>query len=182
MRKEITNWHYTVGLQYYEFSNEKCSIHESAKLYRNINFRPDIELIMEENTFIGDGCTILVPKLVMKKGSQINAGTIVMGREPVILEENVVTSYGCLLITASDTPEGFMNDASPEEKRKIKQGPIIIKKNAFIGAHSIIAPLVTIEEGIVVYAQSYVDKNLIQEYFTYIGNKPIIPRENIKRE
>ena len=177
IRKEITNWHYTVGLQHYEFPNKKCSIHATAKLYRNINFRPDIELIMEENTFIMDGCTILVPKLVMRKGSQICAGTVLAGRDSTVLDENVVIGYNCLLLTSSDLPSGeFMNDVSPEERRDIKSGRIYFQPNSYLGSHSLVMPDVEIHKGIVIRAFSYIDKNLTQEYFIYDGNKPIIPR------
>lgn len=135
--------------------------HSTAKLYRNICFRPGITLWMDENTFIGDSCVILVPELIMHRGSQICAGTILTGREPVVLMENAVVAYGCILITTSDTPEGeFMNDASPEEKRKIIRGPILLRENSFIGSKAVIMPNVTIGERSVVRAQSYISHNV----------------------
>lgn len=163
--------------------NKDSYFHDTAKIYEGAKFRDNMTLIMEEDTFIGTNATILVPKLIMRKGSQINAGAILAGRKPITLKENVVVSYGCILITASDSPEAkFMNDASSETERKIIQGPIIIKKNAFIGAHTIIGPKVVVEEGIVVRAKSYVGKNLTQKYFIYDDNKPLKPRVDIKRE
>jgi len=143
-------------------------LNATAKIYRGVKFRKGIVLYMGENTVIYDNCVILVPKLVMEKGSQINAGTIIAGKDEVILEENVVVSYLCLLLTASDTTSGhFMNDASPEAERKIRQGIIQLKKNVFIGSHSTIMPNVTIEEGIVVKAYSYVNDDLDMRNYIY---------------
>lgn len=150
---------------------------DSAKIYSGAKIRPDIELVMEENTTIGTNAVILVKKLVMKKGSQINANATLVGREPVTLGENVVVSYGCTLITSSDTPMGrFMNDASPEDQRHIRTGPIQINDNCFIGANSIIMPHVFIAAGNVVRAGSYVDEDLDFIYHIYSGNKPLKER------
>lgn len=152
-------------------------IHAQATLYRHIKFEPDIYLEMDENTFIGDNCAILVPKLTMRKGSQICAGTILAGKDEVTLEENVVIGYNVVMLTAVDQPSGeFMNDASPESKRDIRRGPIILKKNSFVGSLSLIMPNVTIEEEVVVRAQSYVDKSLLAKQMVYQNSKPIYPR------
>ena len=160
---------------------EGSSIGEPVKIYEGAQFRPGIVLIMEENTFIGNNCTILVPKLVMRKGSQICAGTVIAGRDEVVLNENVVVGYNCVLLTASDTPEGeFMNDASPKGKRVIRRGPIILKKNCFIGSLSLIMPNVVIEEGVVVRARSYVDKNLNLKNWIYNDDLPYMTRKLTK--
>lgn len=164
---------------YTSILNSRSQTHVTAQLFRGIKFRPDMILIMKRHTFIGDGCKILVPKLTMKKGSQICANTVLAGNEEVVLGENVVIGYSCVLLTSSDSPEGqFMNDANPEKFRAIRKGPIVLKKNSFVGALSLIMPNVVIGKGIVVQAQSYVDHSLTQEYFIYHGNKPLLPRRN----
>lgn len=146
-------------------------IHPSARIHTGLARARDIALTMEENTFIGTYAMILVPKLTMRKGSQINAGTVLAGKDEIILEENVVVGYNCVLLTASDTSEGrFMNDASPEEDRIIKRGPIILKKNCFIGSQTLIMPNVTIGEGTVIGAQSYIDKD-IEDNVIYIPSR-----------
>jgi len=141
--------------------NPNSNFDTSAMIYSGARFRVNMTLIMEEDTFIGTNAVILVPKLTMKKGSQINAGAIIAGKDEVVLEENVVISYSCVLLTATDSPEGkFMNDASPEKDRIIKRGPILLRRNCFIGSLSLIMPNVTIGENTVVGAQSYVAKSL----------------------
>ena len=146
--------------------------HKSALIYRGAHFRPNINIIMEKDTFIGSA-TILVPKLTMKKGSQIAAGTILAGRDEVILEENAVVGYSCMFLTATDTPKNrCMNDSSPEENRCIRHGPIIVEKNAFIGSQACIMPGVTIGENSVVGRGAYVNANVE-------ANKIFIPRQEL---
>lgn len=107
----------------------------------------------------------------MAEGSQINAGTIITGRKIVKLGKNSVIGYGAKLFTSSDSPTGvFMNDASPEKSRVIKNGSIIMEDNVFIGSNSIIMPGVKIRKGICVRAQSYIDKNLDREFSIYGEN------------
>ena len=142
--------------------------HSTAKLYRGIKFRPDIKLTMEKDTFIGDNCSILVSELTMKRGSQICAGTVISGREPVTLEENVVIGYNCVILSSSDSPRGeFMNDASPENRRKIKQGPIILRKNCFISSLAFIGPNVTVGERTIVGIHACVIDSLPSDHLFF---------------
>jgi acetyltransferase-like isoleucine patch superfamily enzyme len=83
---------------------KKLELSLSAKIYRGTVFRPEMKLTMSEKTFIGTGCIILVPELVMGEGSQINAGSILTDRQKVVLGKNIVIGYGVTPITASDTP------------------------------------------------------------------------------
>lgn len=151
--------------------NSASSFHKTATIYRGAHFRPQITLIMGKNTFMGS-VIVLVSKLVMHDGSQIGAGTVMAGRDEIILEENVVVGYNCTLLTASDTPKSlFMNDAAPESKRAIRKGPIICKQNCFVGSNSTIMPGVTIGKFAVVGSGSYIDKNVPD-------NTIIIPKQN----
>lgn len=163
---EITGYINLLGLA------PDSQIHPTAKIYEGVKFREPIKLIMEKNTFIGTNCTILVPELIMREGSQINANTVISGKDPVVLGRNVVIGYSCVILTSSDKPNQGkpMNDATPEKERNIMRGPVIIKDNCFIGSQSLIMPFVTIEEGIIVKAKSYVDDNLSLSYHIYKGN------------
>ena len=147
-------------------------IDDTAKIYSGVKFNPKIHLEMEKNTFIGTNCIILVPQLIMREGSQINANTIVTGKCPVFLGRNVVIGYSCVLLTSSDKPnQGLpMNDATPEEQRNIVRGSIVVGDNSFIGSQTLIMPNVLIEEGVVVKAKSYVDKSLSLQYHLYENN------------
>jgi len=110
---------------------------------------------------IGDFCLITVPQLVIAEGSQINAGSRVLGRERVIIGRYSVVSYNCTLLTTTDTPnEALTSDYLPDKKRKIKSAPIEIGEHCFIGANTIIMPGVTIHDGSVIGANSYIDKDM----------------------
>jgi len=140
--------------------NPESVLHKTAIIYRGAHFRPKIMLNMGKNTFLGS-VIVLIPKLTMKDGSQIGAGTVLAGRDEIILEDNVVIGYNCTLLTASDTPKSlFMNDATPENKRAIRRGPIICKKNSFIGSNSTIMPGVTIGKYAVVGSGAYIGKDV----------------------
>jgi acetyltransferase-like isoleucine patch superfamily enzyme len=146
------------------------------KIYDGVRFREGIKLEMEEDTFIGSNTLILVPELLMRRGSQINADATLAGRQRVELGENVVVGYGALLLTASDTPEGeFMNDASPIEKRKVREGPIIVEDNAFIGSRAIIMPGVRIGKNSVVGAGSYISESVPE-------NTVLKPRQQLEEK
>jgi acetyltransferase-like isoleucine patch superfamily enzyme len=152
----------SLALAYSAFFNADSKIHKSAIIYDGATFRQNMTLIMDEDTFIGTYAIILVPKLVMEKGSQINAGAILTGKQPIYLGRNVVVGYGAVLITASDTSAGkYMNEASsPEDERKIIQGPIHIHDNSFIGANATIMPSVIIGPNSVIGAGCYVNKSV----------------------
>jgi acetyltransferase-like isoleucine patch superfamily enzyme len=136
----------------------------SARIYNNADFAPTVKVVrMGEKCFIGSFAFISVPELHMDDGSQINSGTRIVGREPVSIGKNSVISYGCTLITSSDSTEAErMNDASPENERIIRSAPIGIGEHCFVGAHSVIMPGVNITHGIVVRAFAYVNKPLVR--------------------
>lgn len=146
----------------------KRFIHPTAKIYENVKISERTELTMKKNTFIGDFCFISCKKLVMKNGSQINSGSRLIGMSTITLEENVVVSYGCTLLSSTDTPKGkFMNDASPLEKRHVITGDITIGRNSFIGAHCVVMPNVKVGENSVVGALTYLDKNVPSNCVVY---------------
>lgn len=130
------------------------------KIYDNVKITHPENHKLNGN-FIGDNCLIFCKKLVMERGSQINANSILAGRGEIYIGENGVVGYGCLLLTSVDTPNSrFMNDASLEDERAIKTGNIFIRHNATVGSHSIIFPGVNIGEYSVVAAGSFINKDV----------------------
>lgn len=118
-------------------------------------------LKMAPDTFIGDFVLVSSKKLTMKKGSQINAHSAVTGKLGVTLGRDSVVGYHCLIMTSTDTPQGKkMNDASPESKRAVVNGNVVIGRDAFIGSHSTIMPGVSVGERAVVGAYSMVTKDV----------------------
>lgn len=148
-------------LQFKNIFDKKSRIDPDAWVYSGVKFRSGMRLDINERCFIGTNATILVPELIMGKGSQINAGAILFGKDRIILGGNVVIGYNAVLGTAIDTPRGkYMNDASPLVDRNIRDGPITILEDSFIGANAVIMPGVTIGERTVIGSDCYIDKNI----------------------
>jgi len=119
---------------------------------------------------IGDFCLVTVPQLSIAEGSQINAGSRILGRERVTIGRYSVVSYNCTLMTTTDTPnEALASDYLPEEKRRLKSAPIEIGEHCFIGANTIVMPGVTIHDGSVIGANSYIDKD-VKGWTIYVPN------------
>ena len=78
--------------------------------------------------------------------TDIGAFTYINARHGVTLEAEVQVGSHCSIYSVS-TIDG-------------KQGPVVLKKNCRIGAHSVIMPGVTIGENAVVGAMSFVNRDL----------------------
>ena len=97
-----------------------------------------------------------------------------VGREPVTIGEFATVSYGCTLITTTDSSEAkYMNDAAKPDKRILRSAPIGIGDRSFTGAHSIIMPGVTIVQSVVIRAFSYVNRPLTKPHSVY-GGQPAV--------
>ena len=96
-------------------------------------------------------------------------------RGKIIIEDNVVISMQSTFITHLD-----LNKSELKKYYPAKIGNLIIKKNAYVGANSIILMGVTLNEGSFVAAGSVVTKDV--EAFTMVGGVPakIIKKINIE--
>jgi len=113
------------------------------------------------HVLLHDFLLITVPELRIGRGSQINAFTSITGRGRVLIGRDVVVSYGCRLITSSDSPEAKkMNNASPESSRLIRSGVIVLEDEVFVGANSVVMPGVRVGRRSVVGANSYVSRDV----------------------
>jgi acetyltransferase-like isoleucine patch superfamily enzyme len=116
----------------------------------------------------------------------IGGRTILDCKDSIVIYENVLISYQCLIIDhdSHDTiSHNRINDTYLFRNKlydwsKIPSKPIIIKKNSWIGARSIITKGVTIGEGAVVAAGSVVTKN-VPDYTLAAGN-PAIMKKKLK--
>lgn len=99
------------------------------------------------------GSKIIIGNNVGISGSSINATTT------ITIEDNVLIGSGCL-ISDTDSHPLLWEDRLCNNNDKTSKAPITIKKNAFIGARSIILKGVTIGEGAVVGAGSVVSKDV----------------------
>lgn len=82
--------------------------------------------------------------------------------EDIIIEEGVTLTINCLIVT-------HFVEIDNNYSRHYSRGKVVIKKNAYIGANSVICKPVTIGEGAIVGAMSVVTKN-IPPFEVWAGN------------
>lgn len=104
--------------------------------------------------------------LVIKDNGKIKIGnnvgisnSTIVSHDEIIIEDNVMIGGSCKIYD-TDFHSIQFNKRIDKCDNDIKTSPIIIKKNCFIGAHSIILKGVTIGEGSVIGAGSVITKDV----------------------
>ncbi|WP_045500099.1 galactoside O-acetyltransferase, partial [Vibrio hyugaensis] len=64
---------------------------------------------------------------------------------------------------------GMTNPMVPDEYKRVKSIPVVLKKHSLVGAHSVLLPGTTLGEGVSVGAMSVVSSSL-ESWFVYMGN------------
>jgi acetyltransferase-like isoleucine patch superfamily enzyme len=82
--------------------------------------------------------------------------------EDIVIEEGVTLTLRCIIVT-------HFVEIDDNQHRHYSRGKVIIKKNAYIGANTIICKPVTIGEGAIVGAFSVITKD-IPPYEVWAGN------------
>jgi acetyltransferase-like isoleucine patch superfamily enzyme len=114
----------------------------------------------------------------------IGGATILDCKESIIIHDNVLISYQCLIfdhdshenISANRINDTYLFRNHLYDWDKIPSKPIIIKKNSWIGARSIITKGVTIGEGAIVAAGSVVTKD-VDNYTLVAGNPAVFKKK-----
>lgn len=143
--------------------------------------------------YIGDNCLINGRLCLEDKSSVINihnnvfigGATILDCKESIIIEDNVLISYQCLILdhdSHDNVSLNRINDTNLFRNRlydwsKIPSKPVLIKKNSWIGARSIILKGVTVGEGSIVASGSVVTKNV--EDYTLVAGNPAVFKKRI---
>lgn len=119
-------------------------------------------------------------RIIIKDNVFIGGKTIIDCKEEIIIEDNVLVSYECI-IADHDSHAQDANKRQDDLSRfrngemrwnEVHSGKITIKKNAWICTRSIILKGVTIGEGAIVAAGSVVTKSV--ENFTLVAGNPAI--------
>ena len=82
--------------------------------------------------------------------------------EDIIIEEGVTLTTRCIIVT-------HFVEVDDNHRRHYSRGKVIIKKNAYIGANTVICKPVTIGEGAIIGASSVVTKD-IPAFEIWAGN------------
>ena len=124
----------------------------------------------------------------------IGANTVLDCAHSIVLEDDVLVSYECLLLDSNNHSQSFetrKNDLPDVKNGReynwsvIPSKPIRVCRGAWIGARSIILKGVTIGEGAIVGAGSVVTKDV--EPYTIVGGNParvvkVIPHTDRKHQ
>ncbi len=94
-----------------------------------------------------------VDNFKLGKNTDIGAFTYIQARAGVTIEDDVQIGSHCSIYSVSTIDD--------------KRGPVLIKKGARIGTHSTIMPGVTIGEGAIVGAHSFVNKDVPDKALVY---------------
>ena len=138
----------------------------------------DMKLIeIGSNVRIDDFCFISGK---IKIGNHVHIASFVSlcgGDKGIILEDFVGVAEKTVILAKSDDFSGaaLTNPTIPYKYRNVFSAEVILKKHALVGVNSFILPGVTVGEGAVVGAKSFVKKN-IDPWSICVG----IPAKKIK--
>ena len=129
-----------------------------------------------DNVRIDDFC-ILSGKITIGSHIHISAYTALYCAYGITLEDYTGIAQRCTLLSASDDFSGeyLVGAIHPECKTNVSGGPIFMRKFSHIAAHCCILPDVTIEEGSVIGAMSFLNADTTP-WMIYAG----IPAKPIK--
>lgn len=120
---------------------------ENLELGRNVEIDDFVFLNCGHHTEFGDH-------------SCIHSGSRVVGGGELVVGTGVAITYNCVLVTRYSKTTSHMSTRVPSEHRDDVEARITIEDEAFVGSNSTIMPGVTVGEGAVVAAQSYVDEDV----------------------
>lgn len=96
----------------------------------------------------------------LKPESVIHAGSHVVGSGAFEMGPRSVVTYNCVVLTSTADLCYPASTAVPEEERYSITEDVEIRREGFIGSGSVVAPGVTVHEGGVVAANTYVNEDV----------------------
>lgn len=145
----------------------------------NVIIDKSVKLINPKNIFIGSNVRI-DSWCFLSAGKNITIGSNVHLAINVHLAgngENITIDNFCgisartnIFTATDDYTEGWLtNPTIPDKYKKVRAGPVVLKKHVIIGCSSVIMPNCTLQIGCAIGALSFVNKN-IPEYVVASGN------------
>ena len=137
--------------------SKKCSIYSSENISVGNNVRIDDFCILSGNITIGNNV-------------HISAYSALYGVKGIVFKDHSGCSARTTIYSAMDDFSGdyLIGPVSPEESTNVTGGKVIIGEFVQLGAHCLVFPNVTIQDGSVVGALSLVTKD-IPEWSIYAG-------------
>ena len=132
------------------------------------------------NIQIGEFCWIdSYTKLIAPYGHinigkrvHVSTGVYLSGAGGINIEDYAGIAPNAIILSSTEYPvpgKRMSGPMLPLEYRGIKQGPVILKKDSFVGSNSIVMPGVVIGEGAIVAANSVANQN-VAPYTIVFGN------------
>lgn len=149
------------------------SIGSNVLLSRKASIYNPSNITIGSNVRIDDFCLLSAGEEGIKIGNfvHISAYSSLVGAESIILEDFVGVSSKVSIFSSSDDYLGYSmtNPTVPAKYTKVKSIPVVLKKHAIVGAHSVLLPGTVLGEGVSLGAMSVVSSKL-EEWFVYMGN------------
>lgn len=130
-------------------------IYELAKIVKPQNLELGDPIEISDFVFLNAG-----NRTVIGDYSCIHSGSRIIGGGELLVRDGVAVTYNCVLVTSYPRYTSHMSTCVPKREKDTVKGTIEIKDEAFIGSNSVVMPNVTIGEGAVISALSYVDEDV----------------------
>lgn len=144
------------------------SVGENCQISRYATFYNTSTIDIGNNVRIDDFC-ILSGNILLKSYIHISAFSALYGSKGIIIEDFSGLSPRTTLFSAIDDFSGefMVNPTIPKELTNVTGGQITIKKYVQLGTNTIVMPNITINEGAVTGAFSFVNHNLQEWTINY---------------
>lgn len=139
------------------------------KIGKKVVIYPGAKIIKPEIIEIGDYSQVddfvfmyALNGVQIGKHCHICTGTKIIGQGRLLMGDYSVLAQNVIVLTSTNEYKGgyHMSTTSPKEQQSIKSGTIVIGKDAFVGAGSIVHPNVKIHEGAIIGSGSIVLKDV----------------------
>lgn len=143
---------------------------ENVLISRKASLYSPEKINIGNNVRIDDFC-ILSGEITLFDNIHISAYSALYGKYGIIMEDYTGLSPRCAIFSASDDFGGnfLISPMNPEMYTNVIGGLVTIKKFSQVGTCSVIMPDLTINEGVVIGAMSFVKESL-KEWAIYAGN------------
>jgi len=141
-----------------------------------VSFSHPRNIFLDNFVFIDQYCQFLCSTGYVKVGKRTHIAPfcVILGQAGVEIGNFVGITPGVKIISSSDWPgdgKRICGPMVPRSQRKLKEGKVTIKNEAYIGSNSIIMPGVTIGEGAVIGANTIIS-NDVDPWTIVIGIPP----------
>lgn len=133
-------------------------------------------IYLSDFVYLDQYTQLVAPKGYIRIGRRCHIAQFVVmtGHAGVEISDYVAIASGAKLYSLSEWPgdgKRICGPMIPQEQRALKEGPICIRKDAFIGANAVILPGVTIGEGAVIGANTVIQRD-VKPWSVVVGIPP----------